>query len=76
MREAVAIKMINSLLEEGANITAYDPAAIPNAESRFQNKIGYASSAIECLKNADCCIIATEWKEFRKLIPEDFAQNM
>jgi len=76
IREAVAIKIINSLLEEGANITAYDPAAIPNAKSMFQNKIEYASSAIECLKNADCSIIATEWKELQKLTPEDFAQNM
>ena len=76
MREAIAIKIINSLLEEGANITAYDPAAIPNAKSVFQNKIEYASSAIECLKDADCCIIVTEWKEFQKLTPEDFTQNM
>jgi len=76
MREAIVIRIINSLLEEGANVTAYDPAAISNAKSMFQNKIAYASSAIECLKDADCCIIVTEWKEFRKLTPEDFVQNM
>jgi UDPglucose 6-dehydrogenase len=76
MREAVAIKIINSLLEEGANITAYDPAAISNAKGMFKNKIEYASSAIECLKNADCCIIVTEWQEFKRLKPEDFTQNM
>jgi len=76
MREAVATKIINRILEEGANVTAYDPAAIPNAKSVFQNKIEYASSAIECLKDADCCIIVTEWKEFKKLTPEDFVQNM
>lgn len=76
MRRAVAIKIINSLLEEGANITAYDPVAIPNAKSMFQNKIEYARSTIECLKNADCCIIVTEWKEFQKLTPEDFVKNM
>jgi len=42
----------------------------------FKNKIQYAQSTIECLKNADCCIIVTEWDEFKKLKPEDFTKNM
>jgi len=76
MREARSIPIINQLLKEGANITAYDPVAIPNAKSIFKNKVRYASSPVECLKEADCCIIATEWDEFKKLKPEDFTQNM
>jgi len=28
------------------------------------------------LKNTDCCIIVTEWQEFKKLKPETFKQNM
>ena len=63
-------------LNEGADVTAYDPVAVSNAKSIFGDKIKYASSAIECLKNTDCCIIVTEWKEFKKLKPEDFTQNM
>jgi UDPglucose 6-dehydrogenase len=76
MREARSIPIINQLLKEGANITAYDPVAIRNAKSIFGNKIEYASSVIGCLKDADCCIIVTEWEEFKKLKPEDFTQNM
>lgn len=76
MREARSIPIINQLLKEGVNITAYDPVAISNAKSIFRDKIKYASSAIECLKNADCCIIVTEWDEFQKLTPKDFTQNM
>ena len=53
-----------------------DHLAISNAKSIFGDKIKYASSAIECLKNTDCCIIVTEWREFKKLKPEDFTQNM
>jgi len=37
MREAVSIKIINQLLEEGANIVAYDPAAINNAKGIFKD---------------------------------------
>lgn len=76
IREAQSIKIINQLEKEGATITAYDPMAIPNAKKILKEKINYASSAIECLKNADCAILATEWKEFKKLKPEDFTQNM
>jgi UDPglucose 6-dehydrogenase len=76
MREARVIPIINQLLKEGANVIAYDPVAVKIAKSIFQNKIQYASSAITCIKNADCCIIVTEWPEFRKLTPEDFVKNM
>jgi len=76
MREARSIPIINQLLKEGAKITAYDPAAIENAKSIFKNKIVYASSAIKCIKGADCCILVTEWEEFKKLKSEDFVENM
>jgi UDPglucose 6-dehydrogenase len=76
MREARVIPIINQLLEEGANVTAYDPVAIPVAKTVFQNKIQYAPSATDCLKNADCAMLITEWEEFKKLTPEDFATHM
>jgi UDPglucose 6-dehydrogenase len=64
------------LLKEGAKITAYDPVATSNAKSIFGNKITYAPSVVEALKNADGCIIVTEWQEFKTLKPKDFTQNM
>jgi UDPglucose 6-dehydrogenase len=76
IREARAIPIINQLLKEGANVTAYDPVAIPKAKIIFKQKIQYATSAINCLKNADCAILVTEWEEFKKLTPEDFIENM
>jgi UDPglucose 6-dehydrogenase len=76
MREARVIPIINQLLKEGANVTAYDPVAMPIAKTIFDNKISYATSALKCLKNADSCIIVTEWEEFKKLTPEDFTKNM
>jgi UDPglucose 6-dehydrogenase len=33
-------------------------------------------SSVQCLKDADCCIIVTEWEEFQKLTPEDFINKM
>jgi len=76
MREARVIPIINHLLKECARVTAYDPVAVPNAKVIFKNKIQYATSASECLKNADCCILVTEWDEFKKFEPEDFTKSM
>jgi UDPglucose 6-dehydrogenase len=76
MREARVIPIINQLLKEGTKVTAYDPVAMPVAKTIFNGKIAYAESAVECIKNADVCIVATEWEEFKKLTPKDFAANM
>ena len=43
MREARVIPIINQLIKEGANVTAYDPVAIPNAKTIFKNKIQHAT---------------------------------
>ena len=76
MRAARSTLIINQMLNEGAFIVAYDPVAIPNARSILGDSIEYARSAIDCLKNADCCILVTEWDELKKLKPKDFLQNM
>lgn len=76
MREAVSLKIINRLLQEGAHVTAYDPVAISNTKKILGNRIQYALSSIECLKDTDCCLLITEWDEFKKLSAEEFVENM
>jgi UDPglucose 6-dehydrogenase len=76
IREARSVKIIKILLEEGVAITAYDPQAIPNVRQILGKKIEYATSAVECFKNTDCCILATEWDEFKRLKPKHFTENM
>jgi UDPglucose 6-dehydrogenase len=76
MREARVIPIINLLLSEGALVSAYDPVAASIAKTIFNDKIHYAKSAFECIKNADACILVTEWEEFKNLTPEDFTLRM
>ena len=76
IREARSIKIINQLLKQDAIITACDPMAVPKTKKILKEKIRYASSAIECLKDADCAVLVTEWEEFKKLKPETFIKNM
>ncbi|MBQ4115222.1 UDP-glucose/GDP-mannose dehydrogenase family protein [bacterium] len=66
MREAPAITIINSLLEKGAKIKAYDPKAVENAKRIFGDKICYSNTSYEAVKDADALLLLTEWNEFRR----------
>lgn len=76
IRESASIKIIDALLKEEAKISAYDPAAMENVKIIFGEKITFANSAEECFKDTDCCIIVTEWDEFKKISPERFKAMM
>jgi len=67
MREAPTFSIINLLLKKNANIHTYDPKATENAKRIFGNKINYCKNIDECLNDADVCIIATDWDEFKKI---------
>ena len=76
MWEAISIPLIRELQSREAKVIAYDSAAMPNAKSIFHNEIDFATGAIDCITNADCCIVVTEWNEFKKLSAEIFVQRM
>lgn len=66
IRYSPALMVIELLLQEGATIRTYDPAAMRNTAELFPDII-YCDSAYEALTNADAVIIMTEWDEFRHL---------
>ena len=65
IREAPALFMIDSLLQSGANITAFDPEAMPNVKRKLCDKINYAESMYQAIEHADALVICTEWSIFR-----------
>ena len=69
IRESPAIEMIRKLLEAGACVTAYDPAANERAAEVLppSSKLSYATSVYEAAKNADAVLILTDWKEFARI---------
>jgi UDPglucose 6-dehydrogenase len=66
MREAPSIVVIESLLDAGARIQAYDPEAMPEARKIFGDRIGYSSRNYDALNGADALLVLTEWNEFRR----------
>ena len=67
IRDSVAIELIGRLLKSGAKITVHDPKALENARKIFHGKIKYVKSISSALKDCQCAIIMTEWKEYQKI---------
>ncbi|RFU64428.1 UDP-glucose/GDP-mannose dehydrogenase family protein [Peribacillus saganii] len=67
MREAPSINIARSLTSLGAEVVAYDPAAMINAKGILGDKILFANSVDEAVWNADALFIVTEWQEFQQL---------
>lgn len=65
VREAPAFRIIDLMLENGYDISVYDPEAISNTQNRFGDKIKYAKDEYSCLDGAEALIIVTEWNHFR-----------
>lgn len=66
MREAPSIEIIRGLIERGAKVRAYDPAAMEEAAKIIQG-IEYAEDEYAAVKGADALVFMTEWNQFRAL---------
>jgi len=67
IRESPALSLVQTLLQEGCQIAAYDPAAQERALEVLSSSIEYASDAYEAAHDADALLILTEWDEFANL---------
>ena len=82
LREAPSLENIPLLLEQGADIYAYDPVGRENFKRRFpQGKIDkgnmtYVENVEEALKEANVCFIFTEWGEIKAITPEVYKNLM
>lgn len=66
IREAPALKIIEDLLNGGAKVRAYDPAAIEKAR-RILPGIEYCEDEYEAARGSDVLVVVTEWNQFRRL---------
>ena len=68
MRESPAVPVIESLLQKGAHVKAYDPVAKEEAKKMFgTSNIEYPESLKETLLDVDAVILITRWNEFKDL---------
>lgn len=67
MRAASAVRLIEQLLRAGAEVRAYDPAALQEAERIFgrHDNLVLCKTADQAIQGADALAVVTEWREFR-----------
>ena len=66
IRDSPAIAIIKQLLQAGAIVTAYDPAAMERAKEMLPPaaNMKYADDVYHAAQDADAALILTDWKEF------------
>jgi UDPglucose 6-dehydrogenase len=82
LREAPSLDNVPLLLEQGANIFAYDPVGVNNFAKLYsqgangKGHITYVSNIEEALEDANVCFIFTEWGEIKNVTPETYKKLM
>ena len=82
LREAPSLDNVQLLLDNGAEIIAYDPVAEENFRKRFpegtigKGSIRYVKEPDQTLEGANICFIFTEWKEIKAIPAEQFKKLM
>jgi UDPglucose 6-dehydrogenase len=66
VRFAPAIELLQALVHEGAEVSAYDPRATEKARAVFPDA-RYCASPYEAARDAEVILIVTEWEEFRQI---------
>jgi len=67
LRNAPSIYILNKLLDRGATIAAVDPRASRDSLGEIfkSDNFHLESNQYNILKNTDCLLLLTEWREFR-----------
>ncbi len=82
LREAPSLENIPLLLEQGADIYAYDPVGEENFKIRYPQgehmggSISYTENPEDALDAADICFIFTEWPEIKRVEPKTYKKLM
>jgi len=66
LRNAPALDYVKALLEGGAHVKAYDPAAMEKMKNYYP-QIEYCKNPYQTAEDADALLVVTEWKEIRQM---------
>jgi len=82
LREAASLENVPLLLDQGADIYAFDPAGKENFSKVYpegrngKGHITYVDNVEAALKDANVCFIFTEWGEVKAITPEAYTMLM
>jgi UDPglucose 6-dehydrogenase len=68
IRESPALKLVEFLVDEGAHVVAFDPAARNRARCVLPRKsVEFANNPYGTMRDADALLILTDWPQFAHL---------
>lgn len=76
LREAPTLVNIPLMLEDGANVKAWDPVGVNNFKKVYADEIDYCKTIEETIQDADICFIFTEWDEVKDFELAKYSQLM
>ncbi len=82
LREAPSLDNIPLLLEQGAEIYAFDPVGVDNFKKKYpegnnnRGIIKYVDNIEEALYKANVCFVFTDWKEIKAINPKTYKKLM
>jgi UDPglucose 6-dehydrogenase len=76
LREAPSLVNIPLMIEDGANVKAWDPVGVENFKKKYPDNIVYCDSIDETVKDADVCFIFTEWDEVKEFDLSKYSKLM
>jgi UDPglucose 6-dehydrogenase len=62
-----SLRVVQTLLQNGARVRAYDPVAIPEAQLVLNGTVKYCETPYATAEGADALVVGTGWPEFRSL---------
>ena len=65
VRDSPALTIIKQLKDRDVEIEAFDPIAAENMKKEVAD-LNIVDDMYECLKEAECLVIVTEWKQFKQ----------
>jgi len=75
VRNSLSMRIVRSLLDEGATVCAHDPVAIPEARTLLP-EAAYEVDPYGAVRNAAALLILTGWEEYRDLDYERIGREM
>lgn len=73
--ESPGIALARTLIEDGQQVTVYDPQALPGTRLQLGDSVAYADSLADAIGGADVVIIAAAWPEFAAIDPAIVARD-
>lgn len=75
VRDSPALDIAEQISQAGAVVTVHDPKAIGNAKRRSP-ELTFVDNVDACVKDSNCILHLTEWREYREIDPLAIAKKV